>query len=321
MADEKACGAIIFTNEGNVRKYLILRGVGAYQSDYGFPKGHVEEGETERETALREVKEETGLDIVLYDDFRTVDEHALAREGRPNDKKTNVYFLAEYHDQELVAQKSEVSEIVLMDYQEAMRCIQYEESRRELTEAEEYLNRIGTIKLVEPSLEYAADIWAFRAEILEKDADTEDQFAGCMSLDTSSSAEEWIEICRLRKSEETCQKVGTAVPSHMYLAVRKSDNRIVGIIDLRHHIDHPILGTWGGHCGYSVRPSERGKGYAKEMLRLNIQNARTLGIEKMLITCDVDNTASEKTILGNGGVFENTIEVDGTVMKRYWITV
>ena len=54
------------------------------------------------------------------------------------------------------------------------------------------------------------------------------------------------------------------------------------MINLRHHINHPILGTWGGHCGYSVRPSERGKGYAKEMLRLNLQNARAMGIEKLL---------------------------------------
>ena len=46
----------------------------------------------------------------------------------------------------------------------------------------------------------------------------------------------------------------------MYIAVRKTDDKIVGVIDLRHHINHPILGTWGGHCGYSVRPSERGKG-------------------------------------------------------------
>ena len=177
------------------------------------------------------------------------------------------------------------------------------------------------LELVEPSRTYAADIWAFRWEILECDAENEDQFAGCMSLDTCKSAEEWIKICELRKREETCGETGTAVPSHMYLAVRKSDNRIVGVIDLRHHINHPILGTWGGHCGYSVRPTERGKGYAKEMLRLNIQNAKVLGIPKLLITCDVSNEASEKTILANGGVYEKTIEIDGSRMKRYWITV
>ena len=177
------------------------------------------------------------------------------------------------------------------------------------------------IKLIAPTTNYAEDIWAFRREILEKDADSEDQFAGCMSLDKSASAEEWIHICQLRKNEETCREVGTEVPSDMYLAIRQSDNRLVGIIDLRHHINHPILGTWGGHCGYSVRPSERGKGYAKEMLRLNIQNAKRLGIEKMLVTCDTSNSASEKTILANGGVFEKFIDVDGTQMKRYWIKV
>ena len=177
------------------------------------------------------------------------------------------------------------------------------------------------IKLIDLCPEYADEIWAFRAEILEKDADNEDQFAGCMSLNSCSSAEEWIHICELRKSEETCREVGTEVPSNTYLAIRQSDNRLVGIIDLRHHINHPILGTWGGHCGYSVRPSERGKGYAKEMLRLNVKNAGKRGIEKMLVTCDSDNTASEKTILANSGVFESTINVDGTEMKRYWINV
>lgn len=177
------------------------------------------------------------------------------------------------------------------------------------------------IRLIAANTDYAEDIWAFREEILEKDADNEDQFAGCLSLDTSRSAEEWIRICDLRKNESTCRKAGTEVPSDMYLAVRESDNRVVGIIDLRHHINHPILGTWAGHCGYSVRPSERGHGYAKEMLRLNIQNAKALGIDKMLVTCNADNTASEKTIIANGGVFEKNIDVDGTIMKRYWITV
>ena len=177
------------------------------------------------------------------------------------------------------------------------------------------------IELVEPQPKYAEQIWEFRREIVECDAQSEDQFAGCMSLDRSSSAKEWVKLCELRKSEETCRETGVEVPSHVYLAVRKSDDRVVGVIDLRHHINHPILGTWGGHCGYSVRPSERGKGYAKEMLRLNIQNAKVLGIPKLLITCNVTNEASEKTILANGGVFENTIDVDGTTMKRYWIMV
>jgi len=156
---------------------------------------------------------------------------------------------------------------------------------------------------------------------MEYDAENGDQFAGCLSLDESKSAEEWIKTCELRKSGETCSETGTAVPSHTYLAVRKSDDKVVGVIDLRHHINHPILGTWGGHCGYSVRPSERGKGYAKEMLRLNIQNAKTMGIEKILVTCNVRNEVSEKTILANGGVYEKTIDVDDSKIKRYWITV
>ena len=178
---------------------------------------------------------------------------------------------------------------------------------------------MDTLRLTEPNMHYAEQIWDFRKEVLEADAENEDRFAGCMSLEESTSAEEWIRISELRKDPATCKETGVDVPSHMFLAVRESDDRVVGVIDLRHHIDHPILGTWGGHCGYSVRPSERGKGYAAEMLRLNIQKAKELGIERMLVTCDEGNSASEKTILRNGGVFEKTIEVDGTTMKRFWI--
>ncbi|MEE1057431.1 MAG: GNAT family N-acetyltransferase [Acutalibacteraceae bacterium] len=156
---------------------------------------------------------------------------------------------------------------------------------------------------------------------MDCDSDSESQFAGCLSLDEATSVDEWIHWCKLRTSEETCGQTGVDVPSTTYFAIRKSDDRLVGIIDLRHHINHPILGTWGGHCGYTVRPSERGNGYAKEMLRQNLGNAKVLGIEKLLITCHSDNAASEKAIIANGGVFDKTIVVDGTEIKRYWIEI
>ena len=180
---------------------------------------------------------------------------------------------------------------------------------------------MSEIYLSEATPEYAEQVWQFRQEVFDCDKDSESQFAGCLSLDEATSAEEWIRWCRLRTNEKTCGQTGVDVPSTTYFAIRKNDDQLVGIIDLRHHINHHILGTWGGHCGYTVRPSERGHGYAKEMLRLNTSNAKELEIDKLLITCHSDNAASEKTILANGGIYEKTIIVDGTEIKRYWIVV
>ena len=175
------------------------------------------------------------------------------------------------------------------------------------------------LKLIEATAEYAEQLWQFRKEVFEYDPDDGNRFAGCMSIESAGSAEEWIKMCQMRKSDAACKQAGADVPSTTYFAVRESDNRLIGVIDLRHHINHPILGTWGGHCGYTVRPSERGNGYAKEMLRLNLQNAKALGIDKLLVTCYPDNKASESVILANGGVYEKTVVVDGIKIQRFWI--
>jgi ribosomal-protein-serine acetyltransferase len=99
------------------------------------------------------------------------------------------------------------------------------------------------------------------------------------------------------------------------------DGEIIGTIQIRHTLNDALLLN-GGHIGYGVRPTERRKGYGVKMLSLALEKCRELGIEKVLVTCDKDNPASAKTILRNGGIFENEIiEDNGNILQRYWISI
>lgn len=79
--------------------------------------------------------------------------------------------------------------------------------------------------------------------------------------------------------------------------------------------------SYGGHIGYSVRRSERKKGYATEMLKLALKECEGLGITKVLLTCDKDNIASAKTIIKNEGILENEVQEEGGITQRYWINL
>ena len=134
MTWEKSCGAVVFTRENGQVKYLLVANL---EGIYGFPKGHVEEGETEVETALREVREETGLTVRLIDGFRTTDEHPIPQ--KVNTMKQVVYFLGEYARKEVACQQEELSGAYLVSYEEAMGMFQFESSRRVLAEAHAFL--------------------------------------------------------------------------------------------------------------------------------------------------------------------------------------
>ena len=106
------------------------------------------------------------------------------------------------------------------------------------------------------------------------------------------------------------------------MLIRKADDRVLGFLQVRHEFNE-YLSTFGGHIGYSVRPSERRRGYAKEMLRMALPYCREIGLDKVLITCMDGNIGSEKTILANGGVYESTVYEpnDRVDLKRFWITL
>lgn len=108
------------------------------------------------------------------------------------------------------------------------------------------------------------------------------------------------------------------VPSSNLFAF--NGDEIVGKVSVRHHLNKNLELVLG-HIGYGVLPEYRQKGYASEMLKQALVYCRTLGLDKVLITCDEANVPSAKVILKNGGVLENVYDPqDGTSKKmRFWI--
>lgn len=115
------------------------------------------------------------------------------------------------------------------------------------------------------------------------------------------------------------ESVQGLVPAHTFFYLDDA-GRIVGALNLRHELNDYLM-QCGGHIGYGVRPSERRKGHASRMLALALPHARRLGLERVLITCDRENTASARTILRNGGILENEVQEEERITQRYWIAL
>lgn len=108
------------------------------------------------------------------------------------------------------------------------------------------------------------------------------------------------------------------VPDSTFFCLDEERDIVVGAVNIRHYLNESLLLN-GGHIGDGVRPSERRKGIATKMIALTLEECKKLGIERVLMVCDKENIGSAKSILKNGGILENEIEVGGVIEQRYWI--
>lgn len=170
-------------------------------------------------------------------------------------------------------------------------------------------------ELIEPT----PDLRASWLESAAEWGDTHQDGAGLHEADDIRTAEgfaAWTQ--RLRAQSDSEEVTPDRVPASYWWIV--DGKTYLGAISLRHVLNDKLLEA-GGHIGYGVRPSARGRGVATWALGATLDRARERGIDRVLITCDDDNLASAKTIERNGGVLEDTRDTWLGLARRYWITL
>ena len=170
------------------------------------------------------------------------------------------------------------------------------------------------LRIVEPAVEYEAE---FREFVDELFAEGRGHVAALPGQKRPGDFAAYVAKLRAQSRGEDLPE--GYVPGTAYWLV-DSDGRVLGIASLRHRLTEHLLHE-GGHIGYSVRPTERNKGYGTRMCAMVLEKCREMGIMRVLITCDKDNVASARVIQKNGGVLENeTISTEtGKMKQRYWI--
>lgn len=159
--------------------------------------------------------------------------------------------------------------------------------------------------LVEADDKYADDISAYRQEFI----DCEDHMDGCGSLRKFENPLAYIENCRQRAAEDAPAEIGGH--AQQFFCIRKSDEHLIGMIQYRYEADPKF------QIGYSVRPCDRGHGYAKWMLKELLLWLKQQGMEEATIACEPSNIASEHVILSCGGKVVETCNYKGIELRVY----
>ena len=174
--------------------------------------------------------------------------------------------------------------------------------------------------LEKPSIERKDEIIEYINEFVEYNSDIN----GTGSLDKileGYTFEQALDRCLNMENKEYAEKNGRC-QGKTFLLVRENDNRIVGTINIRWNLNEEML-RFGGHIGYGIRPTERRKGYNKINLYLGMIEAKKIGLENVMLDCDVNNLGSDRTLKALGGKLERT-EIDpsdGILTNVYWFNV
>ncbi len=175
---------------------------------------------------------------------------------------------------------------------------------------------MSELNLIQASSLPASKVMEFRQAFLSAG---ECSIPGSRGLHNYENYEDWLRLVNeCSKPDNTAIGVETTT----YFAVRNEDDTVVGCIELRYTLNE-ALAYCGGHIGFSTVPTERRKGYATQMLQMMLAEAKKIGLDKVLLTCDTDNIGSYKTIEACGGVREQEAPymLDGEPFYRYWITI
>lgn len=167
------------------------------------------------------------------------------------------------------------------------------------------------LNFVLPTEQNRQDILSFYDEI-EKDG------GACIGIANYRNFDLWLLGMRNRYTGKNLPD--GYVRENFYLCYEGKS--LVGVFSLKFELTEFLL-NYGGHIGYAIRPGERNRGLATQMLRQGLELAKELGFERILCICDNDNYASEKVILSNGGIFENELydPNEHITVKRFWIAL
>lgn len=167
------------------------------------------------------------------------------------------------------------------------------------------------IQLIRPSIEHKERVLEFKQEFFDAG---EYVINGSGLLDRMEVYEDWVDMVTKNSQPETVNP--NSVLTDTFLAFDDKD-RMVGIIDLRYELKGIFVDF--GNCGYSVRPSERKKGYATKMLEKLLDVAWANGMKELHLSVERSNEPSVKTILKNKGVYERSFEYEGEMADVYVI--